>query len=213
VDAFFGEGTARRDAKRYRRKGLDRTARTIVEFLRGRGIEGRTVLEIGGGVGALEIELLKAGAEQAVNVELSAAYDAEGAALAREAGLEERIDRRYGDFAAGMFVKPADVVLLHRVVCCYPDAATLVGAAAERAEGVLVLSYPRESRLVRAGFALANVWHRRIGFRIYVHPVADLLAAAERRGLQRAFGHRGRFWQVAALERAAADSYLPLKNG
>jgi len=201
LDDFFGERAAQRDAKRYRRKGLDRTARTIVEFLRGRGLAGRTVLEVGGGVGALELELLKAGAAEAVNVELSPAYDAEAAALAREAGLEERIDRRYGDFAAGMFVRPADVVLLHRVVCCYPDAGTLVDAAAERAEGVLVLSYPRESLLVRVGFALANLWNRRIGFRIYVHPVADLLAAAERRGLRRAFEHRGRLWQVAALER------------
>jgi magnesium-protoporphyrin O-methyltransferase len=201
VADVFGERAARRDARRYRRKGLDGTARRIVAFLRGLGLEGRTVLEVGGGVGALEIELLKAGAEQAVNVELSPAYDAEAATLAREAGLERRIDRRVGDFAAGVFVNPADVVLLHRVVCCYPDPEALVGAAAERTADSLVLSFPRETLLVRTGFTLANLWYGRSGFRIYVHPVARILGPAESRGLRRTFEHRGRLWQVVALER------------
>jgi predicted RNA methylase len=68
---MFGARTARRDAKRYRRKGLDDTAGVMVDFLRRRGLEGASVLEIGGGVGALETELLRAGAAQAVNVEPS----------------------------------------------------------------------------------------------------------------------------------------------
>jgi SAM-dependent methyltransferase len=201
LEEVFGEQAARRDARRYRRKGLDRTARRMLAFLRERGLEGRTVLEVGGGVGALEIELLKAGADRAVNVELSPAYDAEAAALAREAGLERRIDRRIGDFASGVYVNTADVVLLHRVVCCYPDPEALVGAAAERARGAIVLSFPRESLVVRAGFALANLWYRRTGFQVYVHPVASVLGAAESRGLRPAFEHRGRLWHVAALER------------
>jgi magnesium-protoporphyrin O-methyltransferase len=201
VDEFFDEKTARRDARRYRRKGLDATARQMVAFLRERGIEGRSILEVGGGVGALEIELLRTGAARAVNVELSPAYDREAAALAREAGVADRIDRRHGDFAAGAFVAPADVVLLHRVVCCYPDPDALVGAAAEHTHGCLVLSFPRESRLTRAGVAIVNLWNRRIGFRVYVHPVHGILDAAQRRGLRPAFEYRGRLWHVAALER------------
>ena len=174
----------------------------MVAFLRERGIEGRTLLEVGGGVGAIEIELLRAGADRAVNVELSPAYDFEASALAKEWGLQERLERRYGDFAAGMFVAPADVVVMHRVVCCYPDPGRLVGAAAELARGYLVMSFPRESWLVRLGIALANFWHRRTGFRAYVHPPTTVLAAAESHGLRPAFEHRGRIWHIAALERA-----------
>jgi len=73
-DAFFGERFARRVAKRYRARGLDRTARHIVGFLAERGVEGATVLEVGGGVGEIQIELLKRGARRAVNLELSGAY-------------------------------------------------------------------------------------------------------------------------------------------
>jgi 16S rRNA G966 N2-methylase RsmD len=66
-------------ARRYRKRGLDRSARRMVEFLAQRGLEGASVLEVGGGVGEIEIELLKRGAARAVNLELSSAYDAEAA--------------------------------------------------------------------------------------------------------------------------------------
>src|SRR6266704_373506 len=59
---IFSERSARAEAKRYRRKGLDATSRRIFDFVKKQGVEGRTVLEVGGGIGAIQIELLKAGA-------------------------------------------------------------------------------------------------------------------------------------------------------
>ena len=38
--------------------------------------------------------------------------------------------------------EPADVVVLHRVVCCYPDYQRLLGAAASHAGRLLVFSHP-----------------------------------------------------------------------
>jgi cyclopropane fatty-acyl-phospholipid synthase-like methyltransferase len=106
-------------AKRYRKRGLDKTARRMVGFLEQRGIEGATVLEVGGGVGEIQIELLKRGAAHTVNLELSPAYDAEAERLLGEAGLQERAERRLHDIAVEPHaVEPADVVVLHRVVCC-----------------------------------------------------------------------------------------------
>ena len=84
---MFTPRFARRMATRYRKRGLDRTARRMVEFLELHGIEGATVLEIGGGVGEIQIELLKRGAASSVNLELSPAYDEEAARLLREAAL------------------------------------------------------------------------------------------------------------------------------
>ena len=59
-DEFFSARQAARDAARYRRSGLDRAAQWIVDAVVAHGIEGRTVLEPGGGIGAIPIELLKA---------------------------------------------------------------------------------------------------------------------------------------------------------
>jgi predicted RNA methylase len=128
-------------ANRYSKRGLDQTAQTMVEFLRQLGIEGASVLEVGGG-GELQIELLQAGAARAQNLELSPAYQQEAHRLAGQAGLQGRIDWRVHDLAADPgAVAPADLVVLHRVVCCYPDYERLLAAAADHARRALVFSY------------------------------------------------------------------------
>ncbi|TMK75457.1 MAG: SAM-dependent methyltransferase, partial [Actinobacteria bacterium] len=92
---MFNERFARKLARRYRKRGLDEVAQRLVDAVRVR--EGESVLEIGGGIGAIDLELLRAGAERATNVELSTAYEEHGRALFEQAGLADRIDWRYGN--------------------------------------------------------------------------------------------------------------------
>lgn len=201
---LFSKRTARRDAKRYRRNGLDETGEEMVDFLRERGVEGATVLEIGGGVGAVQLELLKAGAARTTNLELSPEYEKAAGELARELGVEGRVERRLGDVVQEPeLAGRADAVVMHRVVCCYPDYDALVGAAADRAQRYLVMSFPRPRRAVRALFGALNAGARllRWEYRMWLHPPEALIAVAERRGLRLAEESRGRLWQVAALER------------
>jgi magnesium-protoporphyrin O-methyltransferase len=188
-------------ARRYRRRGLDSTAKLLFDAVRGKG---RTVLEVGGGVGEIEIELLRAGAERATNVELSPAYEQESEQLLREAGLEGRMTRRYGDIARDPeLADDADVVVMHRVVCCYPDMPALVGAAAEKTRRTLALSFPRDTWWMRTGARLINTWSRvrRHEFRFFVHPPPAIVAAARTHGLHVTRENEGRIWKVAAFER------------
>jgi hypothetical protein len=203
-DKAFGKRTARRDARRYRRRGLDGVSHRIVDLVRDRDVEAASVLEIGGGVGAVQVELLRADAERAVNLEVSPAYEETAAELLREAGLEGRVERRLGDLVDDeTLAGPADAVVMNRVVCCYPDPDALVGAAAQRTRRVLVMSFPRERRLTRVGFGAANLAGRllRWDFRAWVHPHAAILAAAERHGLSLAGDSRDVVWRIVALER------------
>src|SRR5262249_38151606 len=141
-DRFFNRRFARRIAKRYRKRGLDGTAREIAGFVAERGVEGATVLEIGGGIGEIQLGLLKRGASRSTNLELSSAYDDEARGLLHEAGLEDRAHRLIHDIAtAGDRIEPADVVVLNRVVCCYPDYERLLTAAADHSRRLLVFSY------------------------------------------------------------------------
>ena len=204
--SLFSKRAARRDAKRYRRSGLDDTGEEMVEFLRERGVEGATVLEVGGGIGALQLELLKSGAARATNLELSPEYEDVAAELAREAGVSERVERRLGDLVDDPgLAGEADAVLMHRVVCCYPDYEGLVGAASERSRRFLVMSFPRSRALIRLGMGAVNLAARllRWEYRTWVHPPEAIVAAAERRGLTLVQESRSRIWQVAAFERAA----------
>lgn len=204
-DAFFDRRFAQRLAKRYRRRGVDRIARRIVQFLEERGVEGATVLEIGGGIGDIQLELLKRGAAHSTNLELSSGYDAEARTLLREAGLEQRADRLIHDIAADRDrIEPADVVVLNRVVCCYPDYELLLTAAAEHARRLLVFSYPPRNAISRTFATASNllIALRRKEFRIFTHPPAAMVAVLEQHGLRRTYAHRGAVWQVAGLERA-----------
>src|SRR6266542_3634022 len=51
-------------------------------------------------IGLLQIELLRAGAARAINVELSGGYELSARDLLAEAGLAERVERRIADFVA-----------------------------------------------------------------------------------------------------------------
>jgi magnesium-protoporphyrin O-methyltransferase len=205
-DDFFGRRFARRMARRYRKRGPDRPARRMVEFLEREGIEGLTVLEVGGGIGEIQLELLKRGARSSLSLELSSAYDDEAEQLVREAQLEGRAARRLHDIAADPeAVEAADVVVLHRVVCCYPDYQRLLTAAAEHARRMLVFSYPPRNAASRLVVAAQNRVLAMKGseFRIFAHPPAAMLAVVEGHGFRRAFADDGLVWHVAGLTRPA----------
>jgi 2-polyprenyl-3-methyl-5-hydroxy-6-metoxy-1,4-benzoquinol methylase len=202
----FSERSARAEAKRYRRKGLDATSRRIFDLVKKEGVEGRTVLEVGGGIGAIQIELLKAGAARAISVELTPTYEDEAAALLREAGLEERVERRIMDFAAdGAAVERADIVIMNRVICCYPDMPRLAGAASDHARELLVMSFPKRTWWMRIAMLLGNaiLGATRREFHIFLHPPKNILATSEQHGLRAVLSESSVVWTVAALRRAA----------
>ncbi len=201
---LFGRRLARHEARRYRRRGLPRSGRGLVSLAGDPA--GASVLDVGGGVGNLSLELLERGAAQATVVELSDGYEDAAAALLAEHHLGDRVERRVGDFVTESgVVEPHDLVVLHRVVCCYPDGPALVSAAARHARRGLLLTYPRERGLTRLGVRAVNLWLRltRCGFRTYVHPAAAIEAAARHEGLRLTRREsQGLIWENAAFDRA-----------
>ena len=88
---MFNDRFARRMATRYRTRGLDKTARRMVDLIVQNGVEGATVLKVGGGIGEIQVELLTRGAVSDTNLKLSAAYETEAQDLLADAGLGERV--------------------------------------------------------------------------------------------------------------------------
>jgi magnesium-protoporphyrin O-methyltransferase len=204
---MFNERGARAQARRYRARGLDSVSRGIVDLLRERGVEGGSVLEVGGGVGAVQIELLRAGASRATSVELTPTYEAAAAELLEERGLRDRVERRVVDFVAvAEEIDAADMVVMNRVVCCYADMPLLVARAADRTRGVLVMTFPKHRAWTRAVVALLNLTLRlaRREFKVFVRPSERIRGAAEARGLRTLVDRAGVFWETVALVRLAA---------
>jgi magnesium-protoporphyrin O-methyltransferase len=199
----FTRRTAERYARKYRRRGLQGTERETVEWLTRRGVDGLAVLEVGGGIGAVDIELLRAGAARATNLELSPSYEPVAERLALEAGVADRFTYRIGDLAEED-AEPADAVVMHRVLCCYPDGDRLLRAGARHARRALVITVPRDDVWwTRAGATTVNGLLRllRLRFRIYLHPVAKLVGGAEDEGLRRVHDEHDAVWRTLAFER------------
>jgi magnesium-protoporphyrin O-methyltransferase len=203
---MFSPRAARRSLQRYRARGLDEIERRMIESAAGSGVEGTRVLEIGGGIGRLLVELLGAGADRGEVVELVSSWEPYARELARERGLAERTSFRVVDVleeADG--VDPADVVILNRVVCCSPDGVALAGQAARLTRQVLVLSFPRDVVWLRVGVRMLNLGFRLMGraFRVFAHSPAALEAAAEDAGLRLAECGHGAAWEYMTFRRAA----------
>jgi methyltransferase family protein len=204
IEAQFDGRTAARDLKRYRRKGPDRTTRILIAALEREGVAGMTLLDIGGGVGAISHALLDAGVARVVHVDAAPPYLAAAQGEATRLGHAASIDFRAGDFTTlAADIAPADIVTLDRVICCYDDMPALVGASAARARRYYGAVYPRDVWWVRAGLAVANLLLKLRGslFRTYAHPTAAVDAEVAKQGLTRRFTRVTFIWQVVVYAR------------
>jgi predicted RNA methylase len=201
------------NAKRARRKEITAgVTRDLLEALGPSHLEGRTVLDLGCGTGDLALAALARGATQATGIDLGPGAIEEARALARARLVEDRSAFSVGD-AANVHLDQHDVVLLNRVLCCYPDVNALLDNSLRAASHIYAFTAPPS-----AGFAgtcarvqtrLANTWFRIRakkfrGFRAHVHD----LKAVDRRVREAGFslvveGRRRLVWHLAVYERAA----------
>jgi magnesium-protoporphyrin O-methyltransferase len=208
-EALFGEKMARRDMRAYLRRGLRGDARRLADWAAARAPHAARVVEIGGGVGAIQAELVRTGAAEGTVVDVVPAWEPYARQLAERVGIADRTRFVLADLAEQPdAVAPADVVALRRVVCCSPYGPRLLGAGARLTRRVLVASYPRRTRPIRLGAWLQNLTFAllRREFRVYIHDPAVLDTSAKEAGLFRVQTHRGLIWEAALFERAAVRS-------
>jgi magnesium-protoporphyrin O-methyltransferase len=202
----FGEATARRELKSYRKSGPPETTRWLIEGLKAGGVDGLTVLDIGAGVGAVHQDLLANGASSAVDVDGSPAFVEVAREEATRRATVDRVRYETGDFVTvADRIEPADLVVLDRVICCYPDMDALVRLSAARVRHRYGLVYPRDRWWIRAGFGVINGFLRLAGRRIraYIHRTAAVEAIVRAEGLLPRLRRQGIFWQVAVYERTS----------
>jgi Methyltransferase domain len=195
--AHFNPRKAEGDLRRYQRRGPDVTTQLILEELRHWPLQGLHLLDVGGGIGVIAVELAGAGLAGVTIAEASAGYlDAARRHLAsRAAALPAEFI--LGDFAATADSLPdADIVTLDRVVCCYLDVDTLLRGAAVRARRMVALTYPRDTWYVRGAVALENSWYwlRRDSFRVFVHSPERMASVLEASGFVPAARHATLQW-------------------
>lgn len=142
----------------WQKRGPRRTTQELINAIRGQGVEGSVVLDIGAGVGAIHTALLEAGAASAVDVDASREYLAVARAEAERRGLAGRVEYRYGDVVElAVDLAPSDIVTLDSVVCCYPNLPALLHAALTSRPRLVGLIYPRDVWWMLVFMRLVNV--------------------------------------------------------
>lgn len=202
---LFDAQAARRDLRRYRSRGPSATTRMLLVAVLAQRDDDQSLLDVGGGVGAIAQELFRIGFSRAVQVDASAAYLAAAKGEANLRGFQDRIEYHHGDFVElAPDLPQADVVTLDRVICCYPDVDRLVAASAGRALHLYGLVFPRERIITRIGASLANAWFRVRGsaFRTYLHPAEQVDSILHECGFRRTSVAHTFLWQVATYVRA-----------
>jgi SAM-dependent methyltransferase len=184
--------------------GLHKATQGLLELLG--DPSGRSILELGSGRGGFLLKVLRDGAARATGVELSAASLDDAHSRLDEAGFGERAALIVGD-AATLALAPHDWVVLDRVICCYPDADTLVANSSGAALKLYAFSVP-DSRgwrgfAARLSRALDNGWNRFRGrpCTTFVHDLNGVERALRAAGFERrAQSHRG-LWYLGVFER------------
>jgi magnesium-protoporphyrin O-methyltransferase len=198
---------AERDLKRYLDEGPDLTTRLLLDSLRDSALQTSTLLDVGSGIGAVSFEMLAAGIGSATLVDASPSYLQAAGDEAQRRKVETRLNLVLGDFVAVVDgIGVADIVVIDRVVCCYPDYVALMGTALARCRGFFALSYPRDRWHVRAMIWVENLVRRGKGdeFRAFVHPAAALEAIVEDAGFRRLSRKSSWVWRADVYAKARA---------
>lgn len=206
---------AARNADRVRKRGVNAPiTRRVLDALEHEGLRGRTVLDVGCGVGDLALGALARGADRASGIDLGGAAIAQANALARERGMAELARFTVGDGAV-VPLERHDVVAMNRVLCCYPSVDRLLANSLGAAGDVYAYTAPIHAGAIgllnRSWVAIANGWfrlrrRRYRGFQAFVHDLEAVDRTIERAGFRRTHRSRERVtWRLAVFRRATSD--------
>jgi magnesium-protoporphyrin O-methyltransferase len=205
IELKFDQKYVSKELEEYRRKGSKTTTLELIEALRAQGVQGLTLLDIGGGIGDIQHALLQSGVSSATDVEAATAYLEACNAEATRQGHADKIRHLRGDFVdLAEDIPPADVVTLDRVVCCYHDMTRLVALSSAKARKLYGLVYPRDEWWVRLGMSFfynLRFWLQRNPFRVFVHPTEAVEALVRNSGLRPHFSRKMGPWQVVVFHR------------
>lgn len=204
LETTFDRSVAETELRSYREKGPNKTTQLLVNALNSQGVQGKTLLDIGGGIGVIQHELLHAGLRHSINVEASMAYIEATKEEAIRQGHEDRISYHHGDFVdIAPTLSLADIVTLDKVICCYDDWQTLVAQSSALARTFYGIVIPRTNLMSKLSIGLENftLWLRHHPFRTVIHPVKAIDTLLQNTGFTQRIHQKTSIWHMKLYAR------------
>lgn len=199
VDDFFSGKRARKKYKKYLKSGADQSTKKLIQALIDKDVNGSTLLDIGGGLGAIHHELIEAGASHAKCADASTDYIAISKKEGERCNHSEKLSYHFGNYIdLADEIGTADIVTLDKVICCFDDMKELVASSSSNANKLYALIYPREKWWTRLFVNIGNLVFTILGngFRVHLHPDSEVEAIVTRNGFERVFYYNNILWQV-----------------
>ncbi|HNP18985.1 MAG TPA: methyltransferase domain-containing protein [Fulvivirga sp.] len=173
TNKFFDEKNAKKELKQYLKKGPTGATKSMLKALESIPKQGKSLLDIGGGIGVLQWEFLKEQADHVTDIDAATGYIDMIRSLAIEFDYQEKTTFIQGDFNDVADPLPQyDFVTLDKVICCYPDYELILNNALSKSEGYIALSYPISNviskwlnNVIRLYFFI-----KKSAFKTYIHP-------------------------------------------
>lgn len=178
ADQLFDLKSAQKEMKKYRRKGASKSSRKLIDDLfTSSDVQGKTLLDIGGGVGALQWAFLEKGGLRSHDVDASNGYLHVAGKFAEEKGWSKQTSFLFGDLVDHADrLDSFDFVTLDKVICCYPDYKALLTSSLERCKGTIGVVYPFGGIIPKfiAQFNKVYFYFKKNPFRTYIHSPGEI---------------------------------------
>lgn len=183
---------AQKHRRNFERSKYSGTSKLIMKYLDEDGINGHSVLEVGCGVGGVCLELIGKGASSTTGIDISPEMISTAKKLSESKGYSDKASFVVGD-AAKLPLPASHIVILDRVICCYPNAEELLGNSLASCLATYVISYPRDDGLWRfllpVVTSIAKGVMKLIGLKpfFFLHSTRKLREYINLRGFQEVF--------------------------
>jgi magnesium-protoporphyrin O-methyltransferase len=210
TDKFFSKNS-KKYIKRFRKKGLAKEQRFLLEGISRSSFTGKTILDIGCGVGGLHLTMLTQGATSAHGIDMSEGMLANARQLSAEMGFGKSTTYLHGDFVEQSSATPrSDIVIMDKVVCCYGDLDVLLERSMEKANSVYALTFPRDRFLVRtvaqSAILFGKLFHW--SFSPFWHDWGNMIQMICDNGFNKDYQNQTFLWTVCVFRRRQASPLI-----
>jgi len=169
---FFGDKNAKREMKKYKKKGLSKETGILFDELKSK-VKNKSVTEVGSGIGLLAIDLTKQGAKNYKGYDISKPSINAAKDLTKREGLSKKLKYFELDYATHKGnLDSTDIILSDKVVCCYPDMEKFMQITAGKAGEYYAIIYPKRTipaQIITEFAALLLKLTPQRGFRPFIH--------------------------------------------
>lgn len=191
-------------AKSFRKGKLEKLQQRLIDELSKEPLTGKSVLDIGSGVGKLHLSLVRLGASEATGIDMSEAMITNAKTFAAQFGVENKVSYHQGDFMdLSETLDSFDITVLDKVICCYEDMEGLITRSAGKTKSFYALIYPANNIAVKIIVSLQIAFTKlfRFGFRPFWHDWNSVTPLLMKNQFSLMYSSSTPVWQLALYRR------------